>query len=279
MKQNNQTNPVVIDLANKVAIVTGGDKGLGKGIVEVLSHCGAIVHIACRDVKNADAVVQGLTKLGRRSFSVELDVTEQDSVDAMIKKIIGQSGAIDILVNNAGVLGGADWGTREVENDEDWEMNYQVNLRGVARVTEAVAVSMKENKFGKIINISSNAGRGGNKRHIPSSYGATKAAVINLTQTNALDLAPFNINVNCVCPGLIWTSMLDTITTRLGSFDSSAKGLSQQAIYDSQIINRVPLGRAQTAEDIGYAVAFLASELAQNITGQSINVNGGIRMN
>lgn len=268
-----------IDLLNKVAVVTGGDKGIGKEIVAILSKCGATVFIACRDLENAKLVTEEFDKVGLKVLSVEVDVTNQESVNKMVGVIMNKYERVDILVNNAGVLGASGWEKRQEENEDDWEMNYQVNLRGVARVTQAVSPYMKKNKYGKIINIASNAGRGGNKDHIPSAYGATKSAVINLTQTNALDLAPYNINVNCICPGIIWTPMLEIIGTRLSTLNEETKGLTPEEVFAWQAKTRVPLGRGQTGEDVGNMTAFLASELAMNITGQSINVNGGIRMN
>jgi len=270
-------NTLVINLSNQVAVVTGGDRGIGKGIVGQLARSGALIYIACRNVEQAQEVAGAHPDATIKV--VKLDVTDQASVDVMVQTVISEQGKIDILVNNAGVVGAPGWEKREEETAEDWELNYAVNLRGLARVTDAVVPHMQKQKNGKIINISSTAGRGGNKGHIPSSYGATKAAVINLTQTQALAFASDNIMVNCICPGIIWTPMWNAVASRLGTFSSDAKGMDAKAVYDKQVSERIPLGREQTAEDIGSVVAFLASDLAQNITGQSINVNGGIRMN
>ncbi|MEK7643721.1 MAG: SDR family oxidoreductase [Patescibacteria group bacterium] len=284
MKINDKKNLLNIDLSDKIAIVTGGDRGIGREIVAVLAKCGAIIFMACRHPENDRSENYGdeageFIDRGLEVHPISVDVTSQESVDKMVREIISKYGRIDILVNNAGVLGASGWENRQEENDEDWEMNYQVNLRGLARATQAVVPYMKQAKYGKIINIASNAGRGGNKDHIPSAYGATKAAVINLTQTNALDLAPYNINVNCVCPGIIWTPMLEIIGARLSALSGETKGLTPEEVFAWQAKTRVPLGRGQTGEDVGNMTAFLVSELAKNITGQSINVNGGIRMN
>lgn len=268
-----------IDLKDKVAIVTGGDGGIGQGIVAVLAGSGASVFTACRNLENAKQVITEYYEAGLEVLPIEVDVTNQESVDKMVEEVIKKMGRIDILVNNAGVVGFPGWENREAENDDDWEVNYQVNLRGLSRVTDAVIGFMKKNKYGKIINVSSIAGRGGNKSHIPSSYGATKAGVINLTQTIALALAPYNINVNAVCPGIVWTPMWKAVATKLSLKGDNEKKMSLKGVFDNQVTDRVPFGRAQTAEDIGYLVAFLASEFAKNITGQSININGGMRMN
>ncbi len=277
--QDNKKNSVQINLEGKVALVTGANKGLGFYISKTLAEAGAHVFAGCRDLEQGKHAMQECIDSGLSIELVALDVTDQQSVDVAVDKILDKQGKIDILVNNAGVLGGQGWEERLEENAEDWEMNYEVNLRGVARMTDAVVKGMKEKQYGKIINIASNAGRGGNGKHIPSSYGATKAAVINLTQTNALSYAADNINVNCVCPGIIWTPMLATIGERLGNLNEDTKGLTPEEVFAWQAKTRVPLKRGQTGEDIGYMTAFLASELSRNITGQSINVNGGIRMN
>lgn len=266
-----------IDLNNKVAIVTGADGGIGKGIVEALAKSGAVVFAACRNLENAKQVSAEFKEFG--VLSIQVDVTKQESVEKMASDVVRKFGRIDILVNNAGVVAAPGWEGREEQTDRDWIINYEVNLRGLARVTDALAIHMKEKKYGKIINISSTAARGGNKSHIPSSYGATKAAVLNLTQTQALELAQFNINVNAICPGIIWSSMWEKVASRLSLCSVEEKGLSAKEAFEHQVKTRIPLGREQTPEDIGNTIAFLASELAKNITGQAINVNGGIRMN
>ena len=136
---------------------------------------------------------------------------------------------------------------------------------------------MQERRCGKIVNIASHAGRGGGSGG--GAYGASKAAVIHLTQSYALDLAPYNINVNVVCPGTIWTPMWERIAVRAKRNNPEQQHLTPREIFDAAIAERCPLGREQTPEDIGKAVAFFASDDAINITGQSLNVNGGTRMN
>ncbi|MBI5401586.1 SDR family oxidoreductase [Candidatus Wolfebacteria bacterium] len=270
---------LIIDLTGKVAVVTGGDRGIGEGVVAALIKSGAIVCIACRDLEKVEQAREEYKKIDAEILSVEVDVTNQESVDKMVDEIIKMYGRIDILVNNAGTVGAPGWEKRQEETIDDWKVNYEVNLLGLSRVSNAVAAQMKNKKFGKIINISSTAGRGGNKDHVPSSYGATKAGVINLTQTNALAWAPFNINVNAVCPGIIWTPMWEQVAGRLSIYKDEERDKSAKEVYNRQVSSRIPLGREQTPEDIGNVVAFLSSELSKNITGQSINVNGGIRMN
>jgi meso-butanediol dehydrogenase/(S,S)-butanediol dehydrogenase/diacetyl reductase len=166
----------------------------------------------------------------------------------MVHEAISRFGRIDILVNNAGVIGAEGWEDRDVSSEEDWDVIYEVNVKGMNRVTRAVIPYMKERRYGKIINISSQAGRQGSP---DNPYAISKAGVISLTQGSATELAPYDINVNAICPGILRTPMWE----------------------------RIPLGREQTPEDIGYTAAFLASDYAKNITGQAINVSGGSRMN
>lgn len=272
----NNKSSVLIDLSGKIAIVTGGDSGIGRGIVNVLAKSGATVYVCSRDLKKLEQLVMEYQKLNLSIFSIAVDVTDQQSVDRMVEQVVAKHGLIDILVNNAGVASASGWETAREQNDEDWKINYEVNLRGLARVSDAVIKFMKEKKNGKIVNIASNAARSGNGAHIPYAYGATKAAVINLTQTYALNLASYDINVNAICPGIIWTPIWEKLAVRISSKESNS---SPAETFTEQVKNRIPLGRAQSAEDIGYMVAFLASELAKNITGQTINVNGGMRMN
>jgi len=136
---------------------------------------------------------------------------------------------------------------------------------------------MKERRYGKIVNIASGAGRRGQAKGGP--YAASKASVINMTQTVAVELAGFNINANSICPGLLWTPMWMRIATRMGIIAGDEQGLPPREVFERHVERRIPLKREQTPEDIGNAVAFLASDYAQNITGQALNVNGGIHMN
>ena len=176
---------------------------------------------------------------------------------------------------NAGIIAAPGWENRPESNDKDWDMIYDVNVRGVARVTESAAVHMKKRRYGKIINIASVAGRQGSPANPP--YHVSKAGVISLTQASALGLAPFNINVNAICPGNLWTPMWERIATRQTVFVESRAGLTPRQAFEASS-ERIPLGREQTPEDVAYLAVFLASEYAQNITGQAINVNGGARM-
>jgi NAD(P)-dependent dehydrogenase (short-subunit alcohol dehydrogenase family) len=202
---------------------------------------------------------------------------DQKSIDRMVTKITDQFGKIDILVNNAGVIAADGWEARNTSTEDDWDLTYEVNVKGVVRVTEAVTPRMKERRYGKIVNIASVSGRTGSLTSMP--YSASKAAVINLTQTTALVLAPFNINVNTICPGILRTEMWNRIATRWSIDPSKSEGQTPSEIIDRTVNQRTPLGRSQTPKDIGNLATFLASDKAHNITGQAINVSGGSHMN
>ena len=267
----------MVDLTDRIAIVTGGASGIGKGICMVLAEAGAIVVVADINAINNNAVEAEITDKSQISTSIVLDVRKQESVDHLVTQVAEQFNHIDILVNNAGLVGAPNWWKRDQPSEEDWEHTLEVNLKGMVRVSEAVAVHMRERMYGKIVNIASVGGRQGTLTHIP--YGVSKAGVINLTQASALELAPFNINVNSICPGLLWTPIWETISYRLSLDSEKGGGLSPREIFDRTVKERVPLGREQTPEDIGNTAAFLASDYASNITGQAINVSGGLFMN
>ena len=261
-------------LDGKVAMVTGGGRGIGRGISLVLAGEGASVAIADIDLANAQTTAAELRSLGVRAAVVECDVTSEDSAAGAVARAIAELGGIDILVNNAGVVG-QHVGGAQIELS-DWDMCYEVNLRGTWIMSRAVVAHYRERGGGKIVNIASIAGRGGGAGM--AHYNASKAAVINLTQSLAMDLGPANVNVNAVCPGLLWTDMWRSLEAMMGR-DDSPEVVERRQIFDRYIATNCPLRREQTPEDIGHAVAFFSAEAARNITGQSLNVDGGIKMN
>jgi meso-butanediol dehydrogenase/(S,S)-butanediol dehydrogenase/diacetyl reductase len=246
-------------------------------IAEKLAEHAAQVVVADLDVESAADVVGELLGQGREAEAIAVDVTKQSSVDRMVKGAVARFGRLDILVNNAGIIGAPGWEDRTESNDEDWNMIYDVNVRGVARVTQSAVVHMKKRRYGKIVNIASIAGRQGSPGNPP--YNVSKAGVISLTQASAIGLAPFSINVNAICPGLLWTPMWERIATRQTALDGSGGDLTPRQGFEAAVAERIPLGREQTPEDVAYLAVFLASDFAQNITGQAINVNGGSHMN
>ena len=276
-------------LEGKVAIVTGGAGGIGRGIVLCLAEEGADVTIGDINMDNANKVAEEVRAFGRRALVVDADVTKEENAEQLVKDTLDAFGKIDILVNNVGgghveasVVGGnltqQDWdrlymgGVAEL-TEGDWDRGYIANLKPGVFMCKAVIPHMRAQKSGKIINISSIAGRRGITQHMP--YGVMKGAVIIFTQALSRQVAKDNINVNCICPGFlytpIWERMAD-IQWRKNPQMREQKG--PRDVFLS-FVDTVPLGREQTPEDIGRAVVFLVSEDAKNITGQSLNVDGG----
>ena len=266
-----------MQLENKVALVTGGARGLGRGIAMVLAERGANIAVCDINVDGARETSEGMETIGRDARAYGCDVTSQQQLHEIVNSVLSDFGQIDILVNAAGVIGAPGFEDTAGSRSEDWDITFDVNVKGTALATDAVSPHMKERRHGKIVNIASHAGRGGGAGG--GAYGASKAAVIHLTQSYAMDLAPFNINVNVICPGTIWTPMWERIAVRAQRNNPQQRNLTPREIFDAAIKERCPLGREQTPEDIGRAVAFFASDDALNITGQSLNVNGGTRMN
>lgn len=245
------------DLTDKVAIVTGGATGIGRGIALEFAKTGADVVVASRKLPNLEKVVAEIEALGRRSLAVTTDVRIPEQVDNMVKQTVDKFGRIDILVNNAG----ASFVCPVVEmTPNGWDAVIGINLKGPFLCSKAAAKVMIEQKGGKIINIASVAGINGSPGM--AHYGAAKAGLINLTKTLALEWARYNIYVNCIAPGLIKTE---------GAY--AAIELSSE----EESVKNIPLGRAGKTEEIGYAVIFLASEASSFLTGETIAVQGGPR--
>lgn len=244
-------------LDGKVALVTGGASGIGAGIARVLAAAGARVAVGDLDAEGASAA---------GGLGVRLDVTDRGSVDEAVTRVEQELGPVDVLVNNAGVSSV----TPFVEiTDADWDRLTAVNLRGVLVVTQRVLPSMLDRRSGRIINISSMAGKEGlpNLAH----YCATKFGVIGLTQSLAKEVADRDVTVNAVCPGVVRTPLWDDPDTGI------LRELDGENGWQA-FVSGIPLGRPQSAEDIGHACAYLASDAAANITGEALNVSGGQQM-
>ena len=260
-------------LDGQTALVTGGARGLGRGIVLELAREGADIVIADVLVETAQQTAAEVRGAGRQATVVRMDVTDTRSVQAGVQQALAERGGLDILVNNAGV---APVHTGSEADEEDWDRCYDVNLKGIWKVSQAVIAHFLERGAGKIVNIASIAGRRGGAWIAP--YNASKAGAISLTQSLAVELGPKNINVNAICPGLIWTDIWRGLGGPLQDEDTP-EVIERRERFDTTIETRCPLRREQTPEDIGKAVAFLASDDARNITGQALNVDGGIVMN
>jgi meso-butanediol dehydrogenase/(S,S)-butanediol dehydrogenase/diacetyl reductase len=256
-----------------VAVVTGGGRGIGRGIVLSLAEAGADVAIFDVDLANAEATAKEVTERGRRALIARVDVTDPGSIEAGVTLTQTQLGPVDILVNNAGVV---QENVGAATSGDDFDLCYQVNLKGIWNVSSGLIPHFRERRAGKIVNIASIAGRHG--EHGLAGYSASKAGAISLTQSLATTLGPSNINVNAVCPGLLWTDMWRKVEGLLRQ-DSSKETVDERAAFNAYLEQRCPLRREQTPEDIGNAVVFLVSDAARNITGQALNVDGGIEMN
>jgi meso-butanediol dehydrogenase / (S,S)-butanediol dehydrogenase / diacetyl reductase len=252
-------------LTGKVALVTGGASGIGAAIARVLARSGALVAIGDLDPVAAAAEAARLPGAAPR-LGTGLDVTDRAATDRAVTQIEQDLGPVDILINNAGVSSVASF--LDI-SDQDWDRVMGVNLRGVMVVTQRVLPAMLERRSGRIINISSMAGKEGlpNLAH----YCATKFGVIGLTQSLAKEVAPQNVTVNAVCPGVVRTPLWDDPDTGI------LRGLDGENGWQA-FVDGIPLGRPQSADDIGYACAYLASDLAMNVTGEALNVSGGQQM-
>ena len=270
-------------LENKVALVTGAARGIGRGIALVLGSRGAIVAVSDLDVDGARAVAGELAAEGGRAFPVAGDVTDPESMTAVAGEVIEREGWIDICVANAGVIGAPGYEGRTGYTRDDWDLTLDVNVKGLACTIDAVVPHMKERRSGKIVTIASHGGRAPHGAVMPHGatipYMVSKAAAIQLTHLLAMRLAPYDINVNAVCPGLLWTPMWERIARSHRQSNPELRDLSPREVFDRDVRSRTPLGRPQTPEDIGRAVAFLVSDDASEITGQALNVNGGAVMN
>jgi 3-oxoacyl-[acyl-carrier protein] reductase len=244
-------------LAGKVAVVTGGTRGIGLAIARLLADDGASVVVSGRDPDRLESAAKELEALGASALAVAADAAKREDADRLVEAAKERFGRIDVLVNNAGI-------TRDQllvrMKDDDWDKVMETNLRGVFLMTRAVGKMMMRQKSGRMINISSTAGLMGNAGQV--NYSAAKAGVIGLSKAAARELAHWNILVNVVAPGLVETDMAAAIPA------ADREALMQQ----------VPLKRIGTAREVAEVVRFLAGEGAGYITGQVIQVNGGLYM-
>ena len=250
-------------LKDKVAIVTGGARGIGAAVCRRYADEGARVVVA--DLLMDEA--RGLAaEIGRGAFAVELNVTKQSSIDAAVAAVVAQAGGIDILVNNAGIFEMAP--ILEI-TEASWDKQLAVNTKGLLFMLQAVARRMVEQgRGGKIVNFSSQAGRRGEA--LVAVYCASKAAVISLTQSAGLDLIKHKINVNGIAPGVIDTPMWDHVDAQFAKYENLPLGEKKR-----QVGLAVPYGRMGTPDDMVGAAVFLASQDADYIVAQTLNVDGG----
>jgi NAD(P)-dependent dehydrogenase (short-subunit alcohol dehydrogenase family) len=259
-------------LQGRVALVTGAGRrrGIGRGIALELARAGADVAVHARAWDESPWPHDELTTPGGRVLLVEGDLTDRPTVERIAREITAELGTVGILVNNAGVAGSAGQHVLTEIDDEEWYRTVDVNLNAVYLVTKAFLPGMVAGGGGAIVNISSVAGRSGQPRM--GAYVATKFAVIGLTQQLALEYGP-DVRVNCICPGSTDTDMMDGTFARREALTGAAAGSAKAAR-----IAGLALKRQGQPEDIARAVVFLASDDAAWITGQTLNVDGGQRM-
>ena len=246
----------LFDLSKNVAIITGGNGGIGRSIALGLAEAGASVAIFGRNEEKNKKTLAELKAIGVQAMALKIDITKRTELEPAIKKVENELGSISILVNNAGiaVLSGGILN----ETEEDWDSVIETQLNAVFLLSKLVAKSMVENKRGKIINIGSMYSFFGSS--FAPSYSAAKGAVIQLTKSMAIELAPHNVQVNAIAPGWFDTDMTAAVKT--------------MPLYD-EIITRTPAGRFGLTEELAGTAVFLASKASDFVTGETICVDGG----
>ncbi|MBI4319511.1 MAG: SDR family oxidoreductase [Chloroflexi bacterium] len=241
-------------LGGKVAVVTGGGSGIGQATALTLAREGANLVVADRNIDGARATADEIRRLGGSAIAVPVDVSDAEKAREMVEAALAEYGQLDILVNNAGVA----FRKLFVESDRrDWDIDIHVNLYGAMNCCKAAIQHMIDRRYGKIVNIASDAGKTGEQKY--TSYAAAKAGVIAFTKSLAREVGRYHINVNSISPGTIETPL-------------SASVLPEDR---GPMIKMYPMGRLGKPEDVANAVVFLCSDLSEFITGQAISVNGG----
>ncbi|MBE0501447.1 MAG: 3-oxoacyl-[acyl-carrier-protein] reductase [Desulfuromonadales bacterium] len=244
-------------LKDKVAVVTGASRGIGKSIALLMARNGARIVVSARNQTLLDALVAEIHAFGGEALAVAGDISLTEDANQLIAAAVESFGRVDILVNNAGITHD---GLLLRMKDEDWDSVLDINLKGAFICTRAAAKIMTKNRYGRIINISSVVGEMGNAGQ--ANYCASKAGLIGLTKSNARELAKRNVTVNAVTPGFITTDMTDELSDKVRD----------------ELAAQIPLGSLGDADDVAEAVLFFASERSKYITGQVLGVNGGMYM-
>ncbi|HUG37108.1 MAG TPA: SDR family NAD(P)-dependent oxidoreductase [Candidatus Limnocylindrales bacterium] len=257
-----------MELQGQVAIVTGGGRGIGRATALELARMGADIVVAEMDQVGADGTAAAVKGVGRRALVVPTDVTSRPALATMVERTKSEFGRIDVLVNNAGIYRAA--ATLDI-TEEHWDAIMNVNAKAVFFATQAVLPVMIAQKRGNIVSLASMAAKVGSKSNLP--YNASKAAVASMTKSLALAHAADGIRVNCVCPGFVETDMWTVVSRE----QSALMGVSPEE-FNRQRLSQVPLGRMERPEDVAQVIGFLASDKSGYMTGQAINVTGGLVM-
>ena len=256
-------------LVGKSAIVTGAGRGIGKATALQFAREGADVLVPDLDLASSQAAAKEIQVLGRKGVPMQMDVTRMADIQRMVETAVREFGKIDILVNNAGIVIVRD--LLEL-TEAEWDRTMDVNAKAVFFCLQAVAREMVKRKTGVILNASSISGRVG--RPMLVDYCASKFAVVAITQSAALALAPHGIRVNAVAPGIVDTDMWVKIDREWGTLAGKPPGEMKRTRVEA-----IPLGRIETPEDVANLYTFLASDEASYITGQTYNVCGGLQLN
>jgi acetoin reductase-like protein len=252
-------------LKGKTALVTGAAQGIGEGIAVRFAAEGAHVVVNDMNLQKAEEVSARIRAQGVRSIAVKADVSKKNEVDSMRDIAVREFGRLDILVNNAGlarIVGFEDM------TEEIWDTVIDVNLKGTFLCCLAFVPQMIKQRSGKIINMSSKSGKTGNTAF--AAYCASKFGIIGLTQSLALDMAPYGINANAICPGIVFTPHWDRLQVEY----AKKRNMPVENVRE-YLVSRIPLGRSQTPEDVANVAVFLASSESDFMTGQAVNITGG----
>ena len=256
-----------MDFNGKTVIITGASSGIGKGIAGAFSQRGANIVIGDINDESSDSLCEELGRNGSKVVFVKTDVTNQEDCRNLVKVAVEKFGKIDVGVNNAGIS--SMYRVEELPADE-WDRVMAVNARGIFLCSQAELIQFKkQNGGGKIVNTASIAGK--RAAYFMSHYVASKFAVIGFTKNLALEAAPHNISVNCICPGLVQTDM----QKREIKWESSMRGITEEELR-KEYLDITPMKRLETTADVANLVLFLASEYADFITGEAIDVTGGL---
>ena len=255
-------------LEDRIAIVTGAAKGMGRDICLALAREGAHLALSARELSPLTGLAAEVEKLGRRALAQSTDVRDEDSVKALVARTLEAfRGRIDILVNGAGVTGPIETPVWEIAAD-DWDQVLAVNLRGTFLPIKHVLPTMIRQRYGKIVNVSGTSGLRGYQHR--AAYSSSKWALRGLTRTVALEVGPHNVNVNALHPGIVDGPRMQKLCRE----KATKRGWTPEQVYQ-EYVDEMALRRVTTAEDIARAVCFLVSDDSKNMTGQSITVDGG----